>query len=491
MSNLIAPSPISIKPLQRPRLTDLSQQAGVRFASSLYGQNSAGDKPPTGPRKPNYTTPHPNAWAMSALTFLNDYLVFNGIPVLRQMPLINQLPGVQGLIGIDRVDLPIQDLQRLKAAINPKTVAFVGPNHPEFFTDWVMDKKLSSVAAPSMACWADASIVNGSFLSRKFMLANHIIANNGKEKAREDSIKAAINGHGVLLHPEGRVWWHGDKVHPIFPGIAEMAVDAARHKDSGEKPVYVVPIAWKFEFNGDVSPGLHKDMADIANKLGLSVSADLPVGKRFFKLQEAILAHQEKQFGMTDAQQESQGKLPYFKRQDYFQDFLLQKMERKYGQLAGHSTAQRYQSLERAIFKAGKEEPKKVTPEDKQVMKELFRLQGFTPELYNRPFLTQEHLHENLKRNMQSFFGGLKTMFPQPAGSRVAHIRVANPIQVRDYLTDNADGKQVSAKVQLAVQHALQSKLDEINGEIAPSVRRFQVENEFYVPQPFVEKSRL
>ena len=33
----------------------------------------------------------------------------------------------------------------------------------------------------------------------------------------------ALQGHGVLLHPEGSVGWHGDYVAPLMSGAAEMA----------------------------------------------------------------------------------------------------------------------------------------------------------------------------------------------------------------------------------------------------------------------------
>jgi len=492
MSNLmIAPSLPRRMNVQRPnspsRFQGLSQPKMSETQSGAAQKASA--------QKPNYQSPSANPWAMGLLTMLNDYLVFSGVPVLRSIPLVNRLPGVKGFTGIDQLDFPEADLARLKQAMGPDKVSFIGPNHPEFFTDWVVDKKLSSMAAPSVACWADAGIVNGNSIQKRFLLANNIIANNGKEKAREDSIKAAIQGQGVLLHPEGRVWWHGDKVHSLFPGMMQMAVAAANHPDSKDKPVYLVPVSWKFEFDKDVSAGLHQDMADIEKKLKLSIPKGLPVGQRFFRLQEAMLAHQQEQFGYPKTLRALHQNLPYFERQQQFQKFLIQQLEKKYGDQPGDSSEAKQVNLERAVSRAGRENPTRVSKEDRNMLKELFRLEGFSPELYNRPYLTQEHLHENIKRSMQSFFGGLKTMVPQPAGGRVLHIRVAEPIPVREQLRpemSETDRHQVAEHLQTQVQTTLQRKLDEINEEIAPSVARFQVKNEAYsAPNHFAVKSKL
>ena len=73
---------------------------------------------------------------MWALNGVNRWLLF-GIPVLRAIPFVRDLPLVHGHFWIRDVDLPACDRASLCAAVNPDTVAFMGPNHPEFGTDWL------------------------------------------------------------------------------------------------------------------------------------------------------------------------------------------------------------------------------------------------------------------------------------------------------------------------------------------------------------------
>jgi len=114
-----------------------------------------------------YRDPSPRPWLIHLLGGVNRWFM---LPVV---------------LKLRRFDLPAPDLARLRAAVNPDTVAFLGPAHPEFLTDWLVDKELSRLASPLMAHWASYEIVNASSALRAFWLANNLIANvpggGGKE----------------------------------------------------------------------------------------------------------------------------------------------------------------------------------------------------------------------------------------------------------------------------------------------------------------------
>lgn len=465
-------------PLRNTSATQIKKPQ-TRFQGTLQraepgpnGQNSTSQPDPKA-----YETPRPQQWLINLLNPVNNYIVLKGIPLLKDIPGLNQIRGLTGLVQVEKLDFPKADQERFKAAVNPDTIAFIGPNHPEFFTDWTLDKKLASKTAPQMAFWADAGMVNLSPLSKKFCLANNLIANNGREQAKKDSIRIASEGKGVLLHPEGRVWWQGDKVHDLFPGIVDMSLAAAQQEKELEKPVYLLPVVWKFQFNGDVSKGLHAEMAEIEKKLGGPVRNDLPLNQRFFQLHEDLLNYQEKRFELPEGNETK----PYFQRQKRLQEFLTAKLEAKYGYQPADTTEAKLLLLEKAVSKATKANPTANLKEDNQILKELFRLEGFSPEVYNKPYLTQEHLYENLKRSRQMLFPGSDTLIPKPAGERTAHIRVAEPIDIRAQLQEASDEQPPLAKKLLKqTQTALQNKLDEVNREIEPETRNYRIKNEFY-----------
>ena len=85
-------------------------------------------------------------------------------------------------------------------------MTFVTPNHPEFFTDWMIDKEISARVFLKAAFWATNSVVNGlGRLAQKFWLANNLITQipGNSETARDHSVNGRCKGQGVLLHPEG------------------------------------------------------------------------------------------------------------------------------------------------------------------------------------------------------------------------------------------------------------------------------------------------
>ena len=98
-------------------------------------------------------------------------------------------------------------------------------------TDWLLDKVISDEVAPNMASWAAADIVNGPM--RSFWLKNNLIANNGGQEAKDYSVNWALQGHGVLLHPELVV-----EVALIRPGpIQGQSVHPYLRRRNGEEDV--------------------------------------------------------------------------------------------------------------------------------------------------------------------------------------------------------------------------------------------------------------
>src|SRR6476469_2061609 len=108
---------------------------------------------PAAPRSPEpargWHRPRPNSALMRLLGAVNRWLL-TGMPVLRHIPLVRDLRFVRGYFRVRAIDLPDADRRRLLGAVNPETVAFLAPNHPEFATDWLVDKEISSMVAPRM-----------------------------------------------------------------------------------------------------------------------------------------------------------------------------------------------------------------------------------------------------------------------------------------------------------------------------------------------------
>lgn len=368
-----------------------------------------------------FRAPRPSPFLMWVLGYVNRWFLLLGLPLLRRIPGIRDLPGVRGYFWVREIDFPEPDFERLQRAVNPGTAAFIGPNHPEFGFDWMMDKEISTRVAPRMASWAAANIIA---TAPAFWLRNNLIENTGGEGAMRYSVERALAGEAVLLHPEGSVHWTGELIHPLFGGIAEMACEAARRGGVNGRPVYIVPIVWRIEYSADISAALHEEMEYIERYLGLVVSSEVNVNERFRLLQEGILARQMNAFGFDPGWVAG---LDFFARQDAFRDWLIEDIETRY-------TVERCESVERLLARFRRAIPPELKA-DRAKVDEALRLGGFSREAYARKPLTQEQLAESLKRHRATLVrrgwrNVLHNYLPRPLGPRVVRVKVPEPILV-------------------------------------------------------------
>lgn len=458
-------------------------------------------------------------------------------PAVGRIPFISrlrQIPGISHRCGISKIDLPTEDLVRLREAVNPKTAGFMAPLHPEPMTDWLMDKHLSTLVAPQMASFAAAAMVQ---IHPDYLLKNNIIANNGGAEAQAYAVDWAMKGHGVLMHPEGMVHWNGNVVRQLMPGIVHMAMEAARRATAQglERPVYIAPIVWKYRFDGDVRKELLKDIADLEKRLDLPRGSKLPLPMRFYQLHQNLLTQRYKVLGLEESPHLADK--PYFYRAEAFLNALYRSVSARYTINLEGTADQKIHRFEKAI-KATLEARKAqlqasaeaATSSDPQVLQDILRrdpliataksdlkkvtemrrLNDFQRAVYGRnPSLSQEEVAESLKairgwvvqgttglynslipgqlgRKVQNIWDQFNDILPKPVGTRTAHIRVGKPIDVTAALQHVEEGiwneKQVSGALLKQVASLMQKRLDELNQEIEPQIKPYRIDNLFYIP---------
>jgi hypothetical protein len=396
---------------------------------------------------------------------------------------INRWCILRGHFRVREVDFPRADRERLRMAVNADTAAFIGPNHPEFGLDWMMDKEVSTLVAPRMASWASHGIVRSA---PGFWTRNNLIANNGGDAATEYSVRWALEGHGVLLHPEGMVNWTADTVHPLFPGIADLAIEAARRvaTNGDDRRVFIAPIVWKYRYTGDISDALVDEMRYIESELGLLSREGLTVGERFRSLQDQVLARQMAMFGF-DAR--SVRTLDFFARQETFRGWLVGGLQERHDVEPGESIARTIHRLERAISAKRKVSNTSDLEMDTKRVAEAARLGGFGRAWYGSPSLSQEQIAESLKRMRAALVrrglrNAVHNMLPAPLGDRVAHVRVPEPIAI-DLRRASSDGDDRRAYARYLVEAArvrMQEKLDAINRQVSSETAKYRHPNPFF-----------
>ncbi|MDQ2667510.1 MAG: hypothetical protein M3Z05_16055 [Gemmatimonadota bacterium] len=429
----------------------------------------------------HWNAPRPSPALMWALGIVNRWLLF-GLPILRRIPLVRDLPVVHGYFWLRSIDLPAVDRATLLSAVNSETVAFLGPNHPEFGADWLVDKEISTIVAPRMASWADRGIVAAA---PQFWGMNNLVANDGGEDAKEYSVAWAGRGEGVLLHPEGSVRWTNDAVQTLYPGIAQMALKAA---DRFDAPVNIVPIVWKYRFVGDISAALLREMRIIERALRLPIGDRSSVASHFHSLQVNVLERQMRQFGYEEAATSRD----FFERQLTFRRSLVDQLEARYATESTNDLDKRVARLTSAIRRmlsqsksdSGVDVAERRTrlKQDLAMAEEAKRLGEFSADVYGTATLTQEQVSESLKRIRDRLMrsgwrNALANMLPRPLGPRVVHVAVPKPLRVMKHEASSLGDYE--RRLLVLARMRMQRALDDINVRIAPEVGRFAHPNPF------------
>ena len=410
-----------------------------------------------------FVRPKPNKTLIRFLAPVNNILCLKGIPALRDVPILNRIPGVRGICSVRHIDFPQADQNRLAAVCGKGKIAFITPNHPEFFTDWMLDKYITSLSCPMAANWATHGVVNGlGRAMQKFWLANNLIAQipGNPEPSRQYSLEWALKGHGVLLHPEGAVGWHANYIAPLFPGAIEMARQALAQQPSHQ--AYVAPVVWKLVFTGDVTARLHRECGYVENKLGIDRETRGDIAARVFHLYQVLLRRDEVKW------QTPVNEILTFRKR---QLALIKKLNAKLSETLNNTdnadnayVAQDGESLlrgSRRWLRENRNSPQRALVRD--LVETIARHESLGDYAFVNKTTSQEELAEHIKRLRRDYCKGtltdtLNAFIPQAAGLRTAHIRVPEPFALHSERDANLAPDQLQAR--------MQAGLDDLNDQI-------------------------
>jgi len=372
---------------------------------------------------------------------------------------VNRVLVLPWIVRIAAVDFPREDAERVRSCVRRRPT-FLAPHHPEFMTDWLLDKEISRRVSPLMAHWASYEVVNIDPIAQWVWLRNNLIANAPGGSGKEYSVRWARAGHGVLLHPEGEPSWHGNQVGPLVPGVIDMAWEAARA--SGTEAI-VQPLVWKLHFRGDVSQPLHRAITHVERMLALPSREDLPLEQRFASLQRAVLERSLARHGAGRTVSNEE----FFSVQENHAERLVGELESRYGTTEGERP-KRIHALRRAILASADKERARA---DRRILAEIERLGHFTREHYGGSTLTQEQIAESVSQIRLALAGkgvreALFGVLPVAAAPRVARIRAPEPLEV------HAEDASPRPELLHRLRTRLQEGLDQLLAELEPEIGR-------------------
>jgi hypothetical protein len=401
--------------------------------------------------------------------------------LIHAVGLVNQWILLPHVLRVRVADFPAPDLARLRSVVRPGCATFLAPCHPEFMTDWLIDKEISRRVSPLMAHWASYEVVNIHPAAQWVWLRNNLIANAPGGSGKEYSVRWARNGHGVLLHPEGGSNWHADRIGALVPGVIDMALEAARR---GPEPVYVAPIVWKICFRGDVSSRLQSAIGSLERDLKLAPHPGVALEARFAALQKSLLIQSMTRDGAAPPTDFPDAE--FFSLKAAHAARLLEGLESRHGP-SEDDRPRRLHALRRAIHASARMDAE-AARRDRRALAEVERLDHFSPEHYGAPTLTQEQIAESLTQTRLALLhrgwrNALYSAVPVAVTRRNVSIRVPEPLQV----TAGQGEANAPATLLRVLRDRLQSGLDRLSSALEPVVSPHRRPNPFLNGTPSSE----
>lgn len=426
------------------------------------------------PKLDVFVAPQPWPAFSKSMSWVNRLLMLHGFPLLRDVPGLRRIPGIRGLSDVRNIHVSAVEIEKLNVVCNDGGATFLLPNHPEFFTDWMLDKEIITRAAPEAASWATNGVVNGmGGAMQKFWLWNNLVAQipGNSQPARDFSVDWALKGKCVLLHPEGMVGWHADFIAPLMPGAATMALDAK--SKAPDKPVRLVPIVWKLAFAEDATAGLMAESAYVEQRLKLDGVTGSNPAERVHSIFHRLFDREAVSAGADGWSYDAPLKIK--------RDRLAAKLAAILESWLGDGEAGRDAAVVAQLVKRKAREPdRKDLPETRAATRQadklslVLRLGDFA---FEKTDITAEQVAEHLKRLRNDWCKGslrdtMNKFVPQPVARRHAHIRILEPVDVH--------GREDPAHLMGLVRHAMQRALDEINTGLASEAGRVAWANPLY-----------
>jgi len=257
--------------------------------------------------------------------------------------------------GILRRDYGVTELEyrgteKLKSLVDAGHGVLLAPNHSRMCDAFVLDGLSTAIRRPSYVM-ASSHLFRQSrfqtFLLRR-LGAFSIYREGVDRKAVQQGIDILVEGdRPLVIFPEGTVSQANERLKALMDGVSFIARSAARkvEKEATSQKVYVVPVAIRYLFQGDIQETAGKILTDIEQRLSWKPQTHLLLVDRIYKVGLALLSLKEMEY--LGAAQEG----THDERLEQLIDHLMHPLEREW--LGGEkydSVVARVKELRKAIL---------------------------------------------------------------------------------------------------------------------------------------------
>ncbi|MBK7645355.1 MAG: hypothetical protein IPJ19_20345 [Planctomycetes bacterium] len=395
-----------------------------------------------------FHTPNPRPALMRALGWVNGHVV---------LPHVSRVKSIR---------LPAEDEARLREATRAPFV--LCPNHPELFTDWMLDKYLCDRHAPLAASWADTATVNGMGRAmRAFWLANGLVAavhGPELELALSYSGQCLARGHGALIHPEGEVNWDNEALGTLRAGAVRIAEQGAAQLG---RAASLIPLAWFLRFRVDATRGLQRELDYVEARLRVHTARLAGPAQRLGALYETLLERSADEFALEIGPR-SDGFVTRYRRG---LAHGLARLHEEWPEYRPEELPAEAAAAARAWRSAARRLPD-APPQFRRPIQVIDRFLRLVPAAVDQPTMTQEQVHERIKRLRVDWLRGalrdsLARSVPRAVAPRDVFLRVAEPVTVAGPSDHSSVLASLRSQMLAALARARQDGLD----ALGPTVR--------------------
>lgn len=230
-------------------------------------------------------------------------------------------------------EVEVRGADKLATLLKEKHGLLLAPNHCRMGDALVLQHLTRAVQQPVFVM-ASSHLFRGSRILKwalRRLGAFSVYREGVDRQAVETAINMIVEGkRPLVIFPEGALNQANDRLNALMEGVSFIARTAAKKvekrsaAENSERGVYVVPIAIRYLYQGDLDATLSPILSDIERRLSWRTAEQSPLVERIYKVGNALLGLKEAEY-MGDVRS---GSIP--DRLQHLIDHLLCPMEEEW-----------------------------------------------------------------------------------------------------------------------------------------------------------------